>query len=311
MMNEDRSYYNEVRLRERLRKIYTVIRDYGEDEFYISFSGGKDSTVVSELVDMAVPGNKIPRVFVNTGIEYNLILDFVKKKSQIDDRIVMLEPTVPIKPMLEKEGYPFKSKYHSRAVREYRSKGEEAIWAKKYLHGENIWAERNCPEKLKYQFTDECNLNISEKCCDRLKKEPLKAYEKRSGRKMAILGLMPSEGGFRRNATCMSFVRDKLKSFSPLAIVDKNWEDWFVEKYNVDVSAIYREPYNLVRTGCKGCPFALRLQKELDTMQKYFPAERKQCEIIWGPVYEEYRRLNYRLKQKDEYQQMEIEEFLQ
>ena len=26
------------------------------------------------------------------------------------------------------------------------------------------------------------------------------------------------------------------------------------------------------------------------------PNERKQCEYIWKPVYEEYRRLGYRLK---------------
>ena len=36
--------------------------------------------------------------------------------------------------------------------------------------------------------------------------------------------------------------------------------------------------------------------EELDTLEKYFPNERKQCEIIWKPVYDEYRRIGYRLK---------------
>ncbi len=48
----------------------------------------------------------------------------------------------------------------------------------------------------------------------------------------------------------------------------------------------------------KGCPFAINIQHELETLEKYFPAERKQCENIWKPVYDEYRRLGYRLKDK-------------
>lgn len=61
---------NEFILQDRLGVIRDTINKYGEDNFYISFSGGKDSTVVHHLVDMALPGNKIPRVFANTGIEY-------------------------------------------------------------------------------------------------------------------------------------------------------------------------------------------------------------------------------------------------
>lgn len=51
---------NEFLLFDRLQKINSVVDQYGEENFYISFSGGKDSTVLSELVDMALPGNKIP-----------------------------------------------------------------------------------------------------------------------------------------------------------------------------------------------------------------------------------------------------------
>lgn len=49
--------------------IRKTIEKYGEENFYISFSGGKDSTVLHHLIDEAIPGNKIPRVFINTGIE--------------------------------------------------------------------------------------------------------------------------------------------------------------------------------------------------------------------------------------------------
>lgn len=67
---------NEFLLQDRIQKIQQIVRRYGEDNFCISFSGGKDSCVLSVLVDMALPGNKIPRVYANTGIELNMIRDF-------------------------------------------------------------------------------------------------------------------------------------------------------------------------------------------------------------------------------------------
>ena len=73
---------NEFLLADRIAKIKSTIEKYGEENFYISFSGGKDSTVLSALVDMAVPGNKIPRVYANTGIEYKLILEFVERERE-------------------------------------------------------------------------------------------------------------------------------------------------------------------------------------------------------------------------------------
>ncbi len=104
---------NEFLLQDRLQKIRQIINKYGEENFYISFSGGKDSTVLSALVDMAVPENKIPRVYANTGIEWNMIRDFVFDMAKADDRVEIIRPTVPIKQMLERDGYPFKSKDHS------------------------------------------------------------------------------------------------------------------------------------------------------------------------------------------------------
>ena len=73
---------NEFLLEDRIAKIRSTIEKYGEEKFYVSFSGGKDSTVLSALIDMALPGNKIPRVYANTGIEYKLILDFVKRERE-------------------------------------------------------------------------------------------------------------------------------------------------------------------------------------------------------------------------------------
>lgn len=78
---------NEFLLQDRLQKIRQIITKYGEEKFYISYSGGKDSTVLSHLIDMALPENKIPRVYANTGIEYRLILDFVERERESENII--------------------------------------------------------------------------------------------------------------------------------------------------------------------------------------------------------------------------------
>ena len=304
---------NEFLLQDRLQKIRQIINKYGEENFYISFSGGKDSTVLSALVDMAVPENKIPRVYANTGIELNMIRDFVFEKQKQDERIIVIKPSVPIKKMLEEEGYPFKSKEHSNRVDIYNRYGMDCITVPRYLGEIDGYGTRySCPKILRYQFTDEFkeHLKISDKCCLRMKEEPLAKWAKENNKTCRILGIMPSEGGRRATTKCLAFRNNgKFLSFHPLVPVTKEWEDWFIKEYKIDISDIYKEPYNRERTGCKGCPFALDLQEELDMLQKYFPAERKQCEIIWKPVYDEYRRLGYRLR-KDRTDGMENESLM-
>ncbi len=175
-----------------------------------------------------------------------------------------------------------------------------------YLKGDHA-----CPEILKYQFTEDFKIKISDKCCNRLKEEPLKKWQKENGKPYAIIGLMRAEGGRRESAQCLAFKDGKLKAFQPLAPLTKEWEDWYIAERGIRLADLYYPPYNFERTGCKGCPFNICIQCELDTLDKFFPTERKQCEIIWKPVYEEYRRIGYRLRPADEGRQMSIEEFLQ
>ena len=93
---------NEFLLADRIAKIKSMNELYDlEHNAYISFSGGKDSTVLHHLVDEALPGNKIPRVYINTGIEYKDIVIFVERERERDGRILILEPTQNIKSELE------------------------------------------------------------------------------------------------------------------------------------------------------------------------------------------------------------------
>lgn len=68
-------------------KIRQIYEEYDlENTAYLSFSGGKDSTLLSALLDFACPGNKIPRVFATQGWNIkNLSSLYAKKQKQIKD----------------------------------------------------------------------------------------------------------------------------------------------------------------------------------------------------------------------------------
>ena len=286
---------NEFLLYDRIEIIKSTLKDK-QDKCYISFSGGKDSTVLHYLVDLALPNNKIPRVFINTGIEYEDIVNFVKELASKDERFIILNPTKSIKKVLEEKGYPFKSKQHSRNVGVYQRNGM-TLTNEKYL-GLSTKKTFLCPNCLKYQFTSNFHIKISDECCNELKKKPIRQWEKENNRPITLTGMRSEEGGYRNyQKNCAVFKGKELVKFHPLKVVSNEWMDWFIEKQGIKLCKLYYPPFNFNRTGCKGCPFSLDLQEQLDVMEKYLPKERKQCENIWKPVYEEYRRIGYRLKE--------------
>lgn len=263
---------------------------------YVSFSGGKDSTVVHRLMDIALPGNQIPRVYFNTGIEYKAVADYVKKLAEKDKRIVIVNSGVNIKKMLEEVGYPFKSKEHSLYVSVYQNSGKGKTISK-YLNREDSF---KCPQKLRYQFADGFELKVSNKCCYKLKKEVAEKWAEDNGKSITITGMRAGERGLRAiHKGCAVFADDackELKKFHPLFPLEDWWVDEFVKRNGIELCELYYPPYNFKRTGCKGCPYSTDLQRQLDLMACYMPSERKQCEAIWGPVYREYRRIGYRLE---------------
>ena len=262
---------------------------------YISFSGGKDSTVVHHLIDIALPDNQIPRVYFNTGIEYKAVTEYVRRLAEKDKRIVIVNSGVNIKQMLEDVGFPFKSKEHSLYLSVYQNSGSTKT-VNKYLNREDSF---RCPSKLRYQFSADFKLKVSNKCCYKLKKEIADNWAKENGKTITITGMRSSEGGLRASHKgCAVFADDSckvLKKFHPLFPVEDWWLDEFIRNNSIELCKLYYPPYNFKRTGCKGCPFSTDLQSQLDVMAIFLPAEKKQCETIWKPVYEEYRRIGYRL----------------
>ena len=95
-------------------RIREWINTFGEDGVYVSFSGGKDSTVLLHLVREDYPN--VPAVFVDTGLEYPEIRNFVKTF----DNVEILRPKLTFKQVIEKYGYPFFSKETSEAIYEAR-----------------------------------------------------------------------------------------------------------------------------------------------------------------------------------------------
>ena len=322
----------ELTLIDRLGVIKSVNEKYDlEHNAYLSFSGGKDSTILHYLLDIALPNNRIPRVFIDTGIEYQMIRDFVLTMAKNDDRFVIIKPSKPIKQTLEQVGYPFKSKQHSHNVAFYQQNPQRfeeirkvidsdtklltdynfihalPIGVKtlvKYYYGVRERERESCistltvPKLLRYQLENKCDIKISDSCCRELKKKPIHKWEKENNRFVALTGMRKEEGGTRKliNGCVLTDDKGNLKKFHPLLVVEDEWENDFVKNNKVELCKLYDPPCNFRRTGCAGCPFSLDLEEQLEIMEKYIPNQRRQCEFIWKPVYDEYRRLNYRLK---------------
>lgn len=78
---------------------------------YVSFSGGKDSTVLLDLVRKKYPD--VPAVFVNTGLEYPEIVEFVNTIPNVKT----IRPKMNFKQVLDTYGYPVISKMVSMQIR--------------------------------------------------------------------------------------------------------------------------------------------------------------------------------------------------
>ena len=99
-----------LKIRMTKDRIRQWIQTYGEDGVYVSFSGGKDSTVLLDLVRQDYPN--VPGMFVDTGLEFPEIRNFVRQHENID----WVKPKMNFKAVIQKYGYPFISKEVSECV---------------------------------------------------------------------------------------------------------------------------------------------------------------------------------------------------
>lgn len=99
-----------AKVRMTQRRINEWVDEYGEDGVYISFSGGKDSTVLLDIARKLYPN--IKAMFVDTGLEYPEIRQFVKQFNNVD----WIKPKMTFRQVIERYGYPFISKEVSECV---------------------------------------------------------------------------------------------------------------------------------------------------------------------------------------------------
>lgn len=239
----------------RIREWY----NYYGGEVYVSFSGGKDSTVLLDIVRGLYPD--IDAVYVDTGLEYPELRDFVKTI----DNVIWLKPKKNFKRVIQEYGYPIVSKEVANKV--HGAKPGNTRWQQ--LHGTYI--DNNTGKLSTLQ------------------------YEKQTGKK-PILGLMAAESQKRKadymKTGCNAFEKERPQS-QPMGF----WTEQDVLQYLYEKKIPYASVYGDIvledgkyrttgcnRTGCIFCGFGCHLEKEPNRFQMLKQTHPKLWEYCMKPI---------------------------
>lgn len=216
---------------------------------YVSFSGGADSTVLLDMVRYLYP--EVPAVFVDTGVEFPEIREFVRSVSGV----VWMKPKKTFKQVCQEYGYPVVSKETAQKLHEVRTTKSDFM---KQLRTEGIEGRKRQEIPAKWKFLIDAPFKCSHKCCDVLKKEPLHRYEKMTGSK-AITGVMASESSARTQKIaaggCFAFGGHPM--LKPMSF----WTTEDVHQFLkwIPHCVLYDPPFNFARTGCMFCMFGVHM----------------------------------------------------
>lgn len=266
------------------------IRDwynYWAGAVYVSFSGGKDSTVLLDIVRNIYPD--VEAVFVNTGLEYPEIQSFIKTF----ENVKILYPKQTFVDVLTKYGYPVLSKLisHSVAIAKRNPYGNTA---------NNVF----CTEKhSKYnleRFIPMLSMDFmpSDRCCIVMKKSPSHLYAKESG-KCAITAQMACESLLRTQ----KWIQNGCNAFEARNPVSNPMSFWteqdvlhYISEKGLKIASVYGEivpeddQYTLTpdcklkttgcrRTGCIYCGFGCHLEKGQTRFQRLKETHPKQYDF--------------------------------
>lgn len=270
----------------KIEKTKLRIREWYEHyngEVYVSFSGGKDSTVLLHIVRTMYP--EVEAVFSNTGLEFPEIIKFVKSF----DNVTIIKPKITFKKVIEEKGYPIISKSVSNCVRLARQNiadGKDTLRVRqiKGLEKGSIF------NKGKWEFLLDAPFKISEQCCDELKKKPIKEFNKKSG-KVPFIATMASEGGVRKDAYlktgCNAY---NIGKSQPLGFWTEQDILEYIVRYNLNICSVYGEiikdstglwtTTGEKRTGCMFCTFGVQFEKYPNRYQRLQYTHPKQYEFM-------------------------------
>lgn len=255
---------------------------------YVSFSGGKDSTVLLDIVKRLYPD--VPAVFCDTGLEYPEVRKFALSRAD-----VVLKPEMPFNKIIEKYGYPVIGKKQARMIHDLQNESDSnRNVCNLYRTGYTVDGKHSPSFKMpeKWKFLVDAPFKISETCCDIMKKKPFASYERETGGK-PIIGTMACESDARQASYlklgCNAFNAKRQRS-QPISI----WTDQDVLAYIKDRGIEYAGCYgdivcdqdgNLLttrekRTGCMFCMFGIQFDgnpNRFQRMQRDYPKQYRYC----------------------------------
>lgn len=243
--------------------------EHYDGQVYVSFSGGKDSTVLKHIVDSLF--SDVPSVFINTGLEFPEIRRFALAQPGV----VRVDPEMRFYDVIRRYGYPVVSKEVSDCVHDARNALEKNPNASTFriqrLRG-TLKAPDGSPSKYncaKWSFLLDAPFRVSAKCCDILKKNPAKNYQKQTGR-FPITGTMAQESRMRWNKW-IKYGCNAFDAKEPISAPMSFWTEQDVLRYiketGIEIASVYgnivEDESGLLRltgeprTGCMFCGFGV------------------------------------------------------
>ena len=268
---EDRIYdfKGKIKLEYKIKQAKLYIKKFYEDNngnIYVSYSGGKDSTILLHIARQLYPN--IKAVFSNTTNENDDVIRFVKNTPNVD----WVYPTYRGKPVnfiwaMEHYGFPFISKEVSQKVNEAKNTNSEK------LRNKRLYGDKKGNGKLPkiHQWLIDEKFDLSNKCCDLLKKRPLLSYEAKTGLK-PLVALMKSESMLRTQLAMNG--KEFVKKGYPFLRTgwDENdiWE--YAKRNSIRFAECYYGENAKQRTGCEFCAFGiLKNRNKLDVIKHKKP----------------------------------------
>lgn len=274
----------------RIRQWYEAF----DENVYVSFSGGKDSTVLLDIARELYPD--IEAVFVNTGLEYPSVSRFATSK----ENVTVLRPTMNFRDVICKYGYPVISKEVSRNAGDVQKIGKECF-AHRMFNGS---IKGSVYDKSNYAYLINAPFRISSKCCDVMKKNPL---HKVSREKKPITAQMADESRQRLSQWiqngCNAFDL-KMPISNPMSFWTEQDVLWYIHENNLPIAEAYGDVIikgtengqmciadmlndyrgcQYITTGCKrtGCIFCMfGITQDKDRFIRLAEQESKLCDYV-------------------------------
>lgn len=219
-----------LKTKNRIKEFYNFFGGH----VYVSFSGGKDSTVLLHIARELYPD--IEAVFIDTGLEYPEVRQHVKSF----DNVVFLRPKMRFDEVIKKYGYPVISKDVSQTV--YYARIKNSKWAWRKLNGLSTKTGEPSPymeRYKKYKALTEVDFKCSNFCCLIMKEAPLREISKS---KKPIVGIMASESVRRLEA----WIKTGCNAFDSEQPLSKPMSFWtnqdvlqFLKSRNIPIASVY------------------------------------------------------------------------